>query len=158
MRILNISASLLVLLCGITSCGPSTDPELKPYVRIKNEKDAKPFLQKPFEEQVEIYLKVAALPLKPPDYSLGGVIAHSDGDIGERLAERIRREGDIHRIEDLVRLAGQYCYLNRSCEGQYTLDDAVDSGVEKIPNWRQNSYISQNVTWVSDRVRKKTGP
>jgi hypothetical protein len=125
----------------------SIDPSLQPYVGLK--KDKARFLAMNVDQQIETYLKVAAIPLKPPDYSLSPLIAVSNGDIGRSLTDRITHENNTERTADLVRLAGDYCYLNKSCRGQQFLEEAVRSAVRRIPNSQGDPYVMQSVKWVS---------
>ena len=101
------------------------------------------------DQQIDTYLKVAALPLKPPDYSLSTIIAMSDGDIGQKLTDRIIHEKSVDRIADLIRLAGDYCYLNKSCRGQHFLEGAVQAAVRQIPQAESDPYVGQSLRWVS---------
>ncbi len=138
----------LIVLAGVAlGCKPSIDPSLRPFVGLK--KDHARFLAMSVDRQIETYLKVAALPLKPPDYSLSPIIAISNGDIGHKLADRIMHENSSSRAADLVRLAGDYCDLNKNCKGQQFLEVAVRSAIERIPGSQADPYIMQSVTWVS---------
>jgi hypothetical protein len=154
LRMLVTNAGILTLACVVVGCRPKVDADLRPFLRLKDEKAAKLLLQKPVDQQIDIYLRIAALPFKPPDWSAGGVIALRNGDIGRPLSERISEERDLENLESLFRLAGQYCHLNSSCRGEFFLDEAVKTSVERIPNWRQNPFVAQNVNWVSDGVSK----
>jgi len=158
MNILRVTVVFVVLISNMVSCGPGIDSDLRPFVRMKSEKDAALFLQKPIEEQIEIYLRVVALPLKPPDYSLSGVIAVRDGDIGPVLSDRIKHEKDVEKLTSLLRLAGQFCQLNGACQGEGFLEDSIKGALQLIPDWHGNPYISQNVEWVSERVNKAARP
>jgi hypothetical protein len=155
MTLLKQAVALLVLIGGVAGCRPTVDPSLQPYVGLK--KDAARFLSMPFDQQIDTYLKVAALPLKPPDYSLSPLIATSNGDIGQKLAERIARENDPDRTIHLVRLAGDYCALNENCKGEYFLEKAVRAASDRIPAVLRNSYLDENVALVSKGVNRSRG-
>ena len=145
---LNVVVGLLVW-C-LLGCRPNIDPALRPYVGLN--KDHARFLAMTVDQQMDTYLKVAALPLKPPDYSLSPLIATSNGNIGNSLAEHINHESSGDRIIYLVRLAGDYCDLNASCKGQHFLEEAVRTAITRIPEHLRNSYLEQNVKLVAEGV------
>jgi hypothetical protein len=140
----------VLLICILAGCGSRIDPSLRPYVGLR--KDVRRFLAMTLDQQIDTYLKVAALPLKPPDYSLSAIITTNHGDIGQKLAERIMQEKSPDRVRYLIRLAGDYCYLNRNCKGQEFLDAAVKAAAGRFPNPHTEPLLSQNLRWVAAGV------
>ena len=108
-------------------------------------------MSKSVNEQIQIYLKVAALPGHPADYSLGLLIAVSDGDIGRVLEDRLKAEKDYDTISDLVRLVGDYCNLNRNCKGEEYLLTAAESVTHPLPERYKNS-VKQSLDWIGRGV------
>jgi hypothetical protein len=145
----NSRAAITMFLFAVIGCGTSIDPTLLPYVG--NNKNTKLFLSKSIDEQIQIYLKVAALPGHPHDYSLGPLIAISNGDIGRKLEDRLREEKNYDKSSDLIRLAGEYCKLNENCKGEAFLNAAAESAGERLPdNFRD--FVRQSLDWIKQGV------
>jgi hypothetical protein len=118
---------------------------------VGQNKDVKLFLSKSVGEQIEIYLKVAALSSHPADYSLGKLMAVSDGDIGQQLTDRLKAEKDYGRLSDLIRLGGDYCNLNKNCRGEEYLLVAAESASESLPENYRN-FAKQSLDWIKQGV------
>jgi hypothetical protein len=151
---------VFALLIGhLLGCGPKIDPALQPYIGGLKKKESRDlFFSKKLDEQIDIYLRVAALPLKPPDFSLSNAIAACDGDIGLVLSARLDKADNHRTINSLVRLAGDYCALNENCKGQRFLDASVRAAVNRLPSAdrEDNPYLRQSMDWVSMGIDGKS--
>jgi hypothetical protein len=145
----------VLLLCFLAGCKSTFDPSIRPFVGPQ--KDTTLFLSKPVDEQIAIYLRVAELPGHPADYSLGYLIATSDGDIGRMLANHIEQEKDPDKIADLIRLAGDYCALNRNCVREEFVGTAATTAVKLLPE-NYMEFSNQSLDWISKGIAGQMSP
>jgi len=149
---LNLRVVLALAIFVLLSCRSSVDPSLRPFVG--SQRDAKLFLSKSVQDQIEIYLKVAELPGHPADYSWGAVIATSNGDIGHILEACLKNEKDRDRVSDLILLSGKYCALNEKCRGEDFLNTAAKGAAEPLPANYQD-LVKQSLGWIAQGITQK---